>query len=335
MLPAINNSLKLPDDQYFSSGNYKTGICLHHTCGSSATSTIDWWKRDTQMVGTAFIVDRDGTIYQAFDPLGWAYQFGLKWKDPDRLNFEKRFIGIEIASEGGLIENNGSLYCFDTISPRTIKKREEAFDYGKVYRGYRYFDKYEQKQIDSVVQLVNYLCDNFNIERKLPVDYMNFYGDQLKNFRGIIGHVNVRLDKSDPAPDKSFWQNIIAGCNLQLIDAASSEAIPTSSPAINVAAPEANVEIVTLTEVQIQNLFQENLIQFSKMNRAAGNMVKGLLWELQDGGRNTYIRLKDAVIDGHVVFYEIVQGNEKFVPLAAQSLGFKSWDNNRLEVYNA
>ncbi len=319
MPPVINNSLKLSSDQYFPTSNSKSGICLHHTCGGTAASTIDWWKRDAQMVGTAFIIDRDGTIYKVFDPVGWAYQFGLKWKDPDRLNFEKRFIGIEIASEGGLVENEEKLYCFDTVSSRTLKKRGDAFDYGQVYRGYRYFDKYEPEQIDSVIQLVNYLCDSFGIERKIPVNYMNFYGEQLKDFKGVIGHVNVRLDKSDPLPDKQFWQSVITGCNLQLVDIAS----------------QAFMVGAALTQDQVQKLFQENLLQFNKMNRAAGNMVKGLLWELQDSGRNTYIRLKDAVADGHVVFYEMVQGDEKIIPVAAQSLGFKSWDNNRLEVYNA
>ncbi len=319
MPPIISNQLALPDDQYFMNGSTKTGISLHHTCGGTASSTIDWWKSDGQMVGTAFIIDRDGTIYQAFDPNGWAFQFGLKWGDPSRINFEKRFIGIEIASEGRLIENNGNLYCFGTISSRTLKKKEEAFDYGKNYRGYRYFDKYENEQIDSVIQLVNYLCSEFSIERKIPSNYMDYYGDKLKDFKGIIGHVNVREDKSDPAPMELFWKRVINECKLQI---ANLNSLSGSNP-------------MQLTQSQIDDLFKENVIQFSKMNRAAGNMVKGFLWELQDGGRNTYIRLKNAVVDGHVVEYELVQGDHSLVDLAAQSLGFKSWDNNKLEVYDA
>jgi len=319
MPPLISNKLNLPEDQYFLNGSVKTGISLHHTCGGTAASTIDWWKRDGQMVGTAFIIDRDGTIYQVFDPKGWAYQFGLKWGDPARINFEKRFIGIEIASEGGLIEKDGNLYCFNTVSNRTLKNRDETFDYGKDYRGYRYFDLYETAQIDSAAQLVNHLCDTFGIDRKIPNQFMNYYGDKLKDFKGIIGHVNVRLDKSDPAPDNNFWQRIINECNLQTINF-------DQQPAPNV---------VNLNSDQIKNLFEDNVAQFSKMKRAAGNMVKGLLWELQDQGRNTYIRLKNAVENGYVVEYDMVMGDHSLVDLAAQSLGFKSWDNNKLEVYNA
>ena len=86
---------------------------------------------------------------------------------------------------------------------------------------------------------------------------------------------------------------------------------------------------------QIQKLFQDNLAQFSLLADGAGAMVKGLLWELQDDNRNTYIRLRDAVHQGYVVFYDMVQGDSNLIPLAAQSLGFKSWANNRLEVFNA
>ena len=90
-----------------------------------------------------------------------------------------------------------------------------------------------------------------------------------------------------------------------------------------------------MTADQIQKLFQENVAQFSTMAVGAGAMVKGLLWELQDANRNTFIRLRDAVNQGYVVFYDIVQGDPNLIPLAAQSLGFKSWANSRLEVFSA
>ena len=319
----ISNKLELPNDQYFFNGDKKTGICLHHTVGGTAASSVAWWKQDKQMVGTPFIIDHDGTIYQVFDPKGWAWEFGLKWGDPFRTNFEKRFIGIEIASEGGLIESDGNLYCFNTVNARTLKNRSEVYDYGKPYRGFRYFDKYEDVQVDSVVQLVNYLIDMFGIERKIPKNYTDYYGLKLKDFKGIIGHVNVRDDKTDPNPDPTFWQRVIKGCNLQLVD------IDTGIPEPSVVSSNG------LTKDEIDKLFQDNLNQFSIMSRGAGNMVKGLLWELQDEDRDTYIRLKNAASNGFIVNYDLVQGDPKLVAIAAQSLGFKSWDNNRLEVYNA
>jgi hypothetical protein len=106
----------------------KSGIDIHHTVGGSARTTFELWRTDRnrggrpRLVGTACIVDRDGTVFEVFDPAAWAYQFALTgWTPPARIRFEQRFIGIEIASEGALIEHDGDLYAFGSISPRTRK----------------------------------------------------------------------------------------------------------------------------------------------------------------------------------------------------------------------
>ena len=154
-----SHSLRLPDGEFFPAARKKSGIAIHHTVGGTALSTLEHWLRDTtkagkrRVVGTAYMIDRDGTVYQVFEPLAWAFQFGLEWPPARQMKFEQRFIGIEIASEGGLTEFDGDLYCFDQVSPKTRKPRAESFDYGKPYRGYRYFDQYEPAQVDSLVSL--------------------------------------------------------------------------------------------------------------------------------------------------------------------------------------
>ena len=225
----LNKTLTLPDDQYFHTGSKKTGIVLHHTVGGTAASTLNWWKTDGHMVGTAYLIERDGTANEVFNPKGWAWQFGLKWPRDEKINFEKRFIGIEIASEGGLIESDGNLYCFDRISDKTRKDKNETFDFGKDYRGYRYFDKYENAQVDTVIELVNHLCQTFNIPKNLPENYLEYYGKKLIDFEGIIGHTMVRSDKSDPAPDDNFWQRIVTECNLTQVDIGNQEERAISS----------------------------------------------------------------------------------------------------------
>jgi len=130
----IDRSLRLPQAGYFPGPEPKTGIALHHTVGGTAASTIRWWRESRtragrpRLTGTAYVVERDGTVFEAFAPEGWAYQFGLTWPQDTRLAFERRFVGIELASEGALIERDGALYCFDRVSPKTEKPREEAFD---------------------------------------------------------------------------------------------------------------------------------------------------------------------------------------------------------------
>jgi hypothetical protein len=304
MAISINRTFKLPGDQFFQVTAPKTGICLHHTVGGSAQSTFSWWCQSSEMVGTAYIVDRDGTIYETFNPNFWAWQFGLPWPLEEKTPFEKRFIGIEIASEGGLIEQNGKLYCFDRISDKTLKKRTEAFDYGQIYRGYRYFDKYEQVQIDSVIELVDHLCRKFNIEKRVPLDYLAFHDKKLFNFQGIIGHTNVRLDKSDPAPDVTVWEKVINDCGL--------------------------TKVAILNE--LEELFEYNVTQFSQLDRAAAAVVKGLLYEAQRGDRNTYIKLYNPQQNGHIIYYKMIQGSQDLVKHIAGALGFMTITDNMLEV---
>ena len=47
-------------------------------------------------IATAYIVERDGTIFEVFDPRHWAFHLGLKGSQGQ---VDRRSIGIEIASE--------------------------------------------------------------------------------------------------------------------------------------------------------------------------------------------------------------------------------------------
>lgn len=315
----IDKSWRLPADQYFMPVGAKSGIAIHHTVGGSARSTFDWWLKDPQQVGTAYIIERDGTVYEVFEPEAWGWQFGLPWAPEKKIAFEQRFIGIEIASEGGLIEKDGNLYCFDVVGPRTLKARAEAFDYGQVFRGYRYFDKYETAQVDSLVLLIDKLCTDFQIDRTVPDKLFEYHGEGLKEFKGIIGHTMVRKDKSDPAPDQALWDRVIAECRLQKTGIIGS----------------ADDQRKALSDMDKDRLFESNIQQINIMNVAAGSMVKGLLMELERDTRNTYIRLHDAVPNGHAVSYDFVQGDAGLVFRVARALGFKEVTESRLEVYSS
>jgi len=312
---AINRDLILPETEYFQSDEKKTGICIHHTVGGSAESSFNWWKNDNAMVGTAYLISRNGTIHEVFDPKNWAWQFGLKWPREKKIAFEKRFIGIEIASEGGLTESDGKLYSFDKVLPKTLKPRDEAFDYGKKFHGYRYFDKYEPAQIESLSELINDICEKFNIRKETPDGTYKYYGDLLANFEGIIGHSMIRRDKSDPSPDQSMWDVLTDKCALQFVNYKQE----TPTPAIP-------------SEIDLDDLFEQNIIQINNMNISAGSMVKGLIMELDRGERNTNIKLKNAFPESHIVNYEFVKGDAGLVYRIAYALGFKTVTDSLLEV---
>lgn len=312
----VSHALRLPETEYFPLPVEKSGIALHHTVGGSAASTLRWWLQDRQMVGTAFMIGRDGTVYEVFDPEGWAWQFGLPWSTAKRIHFERRFIGIEICSEGGLLDSDGRLYCFDRVSSRTEKLRDEAFDFGADYRGYRWFSRYLPAQVDSLCALVDSLCTRFDIPRRAPTPFFDHHGEALTDFEGIIGHAMVRPDKSDPIPDVGLWERLLRDCAVRPIDPSHVDAPPTRG----------------LSADELGALFEHNVGQIDVMNIAAGSMIKGLMMELERGDRNTFIRLLDAVRDGHAVGYEYVQGDRSLVGRIARALGFAAVTDDRLEV---
>ena len=320
----IVTSLGLPESEFFPPVSGKSGIAIHHTVGGSARSSLEWWKKDTtktggrRRVGTAYIIDRDGTAFQIFDPAAWAFQFDLDWPPSKQIGFEKRFIGIELASLGGLIEDNGRLYSLDRVAADTEVSPKSAVDYGTPYRGYRYFHMYEPAQIDALAELVDYLCRKFAIPRRVPAFYFSYYGPSLADFEGIIGHAMVRDDNTDPAPNEAMWLRLIRQCSLEKVFTPKPGVIDDRPPE----PPPA-----------LDDLFRENSRQIAALQLPAGSVVKGLLMELER--RGTHIRLYNADPGGHTVDYEIVDGVANLVERLADALGFETVTESKLVVPHA
>jgi len=186
----INRSVRLEGKDYIPSETTKDLLVLHHTVGGTALSTINFWKTDPNRIATAYVIERNGEIYEVFDPKYWAFHLGLKGTGGA---VDKRSIGIEIASEGGLTH----------------------YDHGMPWRGYRFFDAYSDAQISAVIELINQICDQFKIPRHTPANHFGA-DDSYRQFAGILGHHHLRPDKSDIHPGFA-WQGVIEGCSLGLI----------------------------------------------------------------------------------------------------------------------
>lgn len=204
----VDRSLRLvPAGGYVQEAYPKDLIVLHHTAGGSARSTFDWWQQTKERIATAYIVERDGTILEVFDPRHWAWHLGLKIPGSP---VDKRSIGIEIASEGGLTEKDGALFKFG--KHRVNKK--DAYDHGTKWRGYRYFMRYTTEQIEAVALLTDHLCATFHIPRRTPKNHFDF-DKALWDYKGIVGHQHVRADKSDVHPGFD-WDRLKKRCGLTL-----------------------------------------------------------------------------------------------------------------------
>jgi hypothetical protein len=98
------------------------------------------------------------------------------------------------------------------------------------------------------------------------------------------------------------------------------------------APPTAATPQSALDSVADDALFEHNIQQINLMRVAAGSMVKGLIMELERAGRDTYIRLRDPVPNGHAVSYDFVRGDRSLVGRIGRSLGFAKVTEDRLEV---
>ncbi|MEW6619257.1 MAG: peptidoglycan-binding protein [bacterium] len=207
----INRTVLLESKDYCANEIAKDLIVLHHTVGGTALSTINYWRSDRGRIATAYVVERDGVVYEVFAPKYWAFHLGLKGSGGA---VDKRSIGIEIASEGGLIQREGKLYCFGKVSERTLFT-QPYYDNGVPWRGYRFFDAYSDAQISSVIGLINGLCEQFKIPRQTPANHFDA-DDSYRQFSGILGHHHLRRDKSDLHPGFP-WQKVVNECRLKLV----------------------------------------------------------------------------------------------------------------------
>ena len=189
-------SIPLKDNQYYPTEYPKKYIFLHHTAGGSAASSIAGWAADEKHIATPYVIDRDGSIYECFDPKYWAYSLGVK----GQTGLERATIAIEIACYGALTEKNGKWVTYtnkEIPAAQTVKL-------DSVFRGYQVWEAYTPEQIKALSQLLPYLIDKFKIP--LQADRKNFweYKDPATLPPGIYSHTTVRKDKIDIFPQKEI-----------------------------------------------------------------------------------------------------------------------------------
>jgi len=199
------------DSEYIRTATTKTQIVLHHTAGnSSGVNTIRAWNNDQRgRIATCVVISgkgssnsHDGEICQAFSSKYWAYHLGVKNESFASKNVVYRrldpgAIGIEICNWGALTKKGEKYYNYVN---REVPAEEVCILKTK-YKGFKYFHKYTEAQIESVRQLLVYWNEIYNI----PLDYKesemwDLSEDALSGVPGIYTHNSYRADKSDISP---------------------------------------------------------------------------------------------------------------------------------------
>lgn len=202
----------LKETQYFKEEIKKTQIVLHHTAGnSSGVGTIKMWDTDDRgRIATCVTISGkgaskdtyDGEICQAFSSKYWAYHLGIKG-DVFRANglpvksLDKTSIGIEICSWGPLEKKGDKFYNYvDREVPA-----DQVTELETPYKGYKYYHRYTDAQIESTKNLLLYWRDTYGINLTYnETDMWSVSKRALSGDNGVYTHNSYRKDKTDIHP---------------------------------------------------------------------------------------------------------------------------------------
>ena len=133
-----------------------------------------------------FTIDRNGKIFQHYDDM-----------------FHTDFLGIKVGDKQSIsivLENMGCLFQFD--DKKYVNWLNEECDSDRIVQkkwlGYNYWEIFDEKQINALANLCNYLCEKHNI----PKEVINFqhYHKEIHKFKGIVFRSNYIEDSSDINP---------------------------------------------------------------------------------------------------------------------------------------
>lgn len=220
----------LPSGEYLKGPTKKRWLFLHHTAGwNNPFNTISNWARDSRgRVATEFVLggqsikggdyEYDGKIVKCIPDGGYGWHLGI-----GNNVVHRESVGIECNNFGQLTKGG----YYKTVSGKKTwveKDKDEFYTYvgtkadksqvielEKEFRGYKYFHNYSDKQLDSLRDLILFICkrDNINPKKGL-VELMKKYGDfeafdlvdrkYVNENPGIYCHTNVVSYKVDMYP---------------------------------------------------------------------------------------------------------------------------------------
>jgi hypothetical protein len=202
----------LSDDEYNKKETQKNTIWLHHSGGGSRPDwTINGWETKNGLkVGTHFVIGRksstgdiqvwDGKILKAIDDRYWVDHLEIETKS-DQLN--SRSIGIELCNYGPLtLGKDGNFYNYVN---KPINK-EDVVELETEFRGYKYWEKYTDSQLESLYKLISHLKKRWIIQIESGIyneDWFN-YDEKWFSMGGLRSHTQVREDKFDLFPQKEL-----------------------------------------------------------------------------------------------------------------------------------
>jgi len=199
---------------YYEDKFTKEQIIIHYTIGYLPGDVGTLTTKDNH-VSVAFLIGRNGKIYNLFSSAAWSYHLGKSAVGGNEMN-SKKSVGIELSNIGPLVlRNNDLMTCYKdkngNYSDVYCSLNEKTLYVKQTYRNFEYYATYTPEQYKSLVILLRYLTNRYNIPREfisLPERFDTI--QTVPGFKGIVTHVNYRTDKVDIGPAFD-WDGVING----------------------------------------------------------------------------------------------------------------------------
>jgi N-acetyl-anhydromuramyl-L-alanine amidase AmpD len=222
----------LSSDSYYQENIKKETIWLHNTGGGSRPDwSVNGWEKEFERnisgdfvldqngkinqlkVGVSYIIGRkssstdeklwDGKILNTFDDKYWAYHLGIN--NNQSLDLNSKSIGVEFCNYGPLtLGVDGRFYN----SVNKLVNEKDVVKLDRPFRGYDYFEKYTESQLNSARSLLIYLINKYGIKIEGKIYNENWfnYNTIYHTNGGIRSHSHIRNDVFDIFPQKEMIQ---------------------------------------------------------------------------------------------------------------------------------
>ena len=209
----------MPVGTYFPGPVKKQWIFLHHTAGwEDPYQVADMWARDNRgNVATEFILGGqsvrngntkfDGELIQCFPEGGYGWHTGT-----GNSVMHRNSVAIEVCNMGQIV--NGKTYVNTPADPNQIVKLAKPF------RGFQFWHKYSDAQIETLKQWILFVADKYDIDPRVGlVEYVKARGadgfdvldlDRANKTPGMYSHTNIIRGKVDMFPQQELIDMLLS-----------------------------------------------------------------------------------------------------------------------------
>ena len=219
------DTLIMDADEYHSGPHQPKYLFYHHTAGwHDPYNVIKQWNNDNRgKIGTEWVIGGpsirdgskqfDGQIVKCLPDGAWGWHLGSVNRQ-----MHQDSVGIEVCNFGQLTQVGQG---FKTYVGQWVDD-SQIYDLGQKWRGFRYWHKYSDAQLEALRDLTLHIAlkHEINLEEGLK-KWLNELNDneQIKAFDyhepamrgktlGLLSHSNVRQDKTDMSPQQNLIQMI-------------------------------------------------------------------------------------------------------------------------------